>query len=69
MSVAAAAGLAILGWAPWLAVLALAVLLARAVYGLSSLHRHVRPQAVGMQEMVFGVLTTVLLAVGFAGSF
>jgi hypothetical protein len=49
---------------PWLGVVAFALLLARALHGLGPA-RAVRPQVVGVQEVVFGALTVVLLAVGY----
>jgi hypothetical protein len=55
------------GWAPWIAVGLFATLLARALWGLSRLRRPVRPQVVGFQELGFGLLTLVLLAIGFRG--
>lgn len=57
--------LAWLGDAPWLAVLALGTLLLRALFGLSRLRRPVRPQVLGFQELGFGVITVVLLALGY----
>jgi hypothetical protein len=53
------------GDAPWLAVVALVVLLARAVYGLSPLRRPLRPQGVGIQEMIYGLSFVLLLAIGY----
>lgn len=53
------------GWAPALAVLALVVLFVRAAHGLSPWHRPVRPQVVGFLEVGFGLLTVLLLAVGY----
>jgi hypothetical protein len=53
------------GYAPWQTVAAFALLLARATYGLSSLHRRVRPQVVGIQEVVFGVSFVLLVALGY----
>jgi hypothetical protein len=55
------------GWAPWIAVAVFATLLTRALWGLSRLRRRVRPQVVGFQELGFGLLTLVLLAIGFRG--
>lgn len=52
--------------APALAVLAFAILLFRAAYGLLSPARGVRAQVVGVQEVVFGLVTLVLLAVGLS---
>ncbi|MFI5183469.1 MAG: YwiC-like family protein [Vicinamibacteria bacterium] len=54
------------GYAPWLAVPAFALLLARTTHGLSPLHRRVRPQAVGLQEMAYGFAVVLLLAIGYA---
>lgn len=65
LAVAFAAGLARSGWAPWLAVAAFLVLLARAAWGLSERRGRIRPQALGYQELGFGLLTLVLLAVGY----
>ncbi len=50
--------------APGLAVLAFAILLFRAAYGLLSPSRGVRAQVVGIQEVGFGLVTLVLLAIG-----
>jgi len=36
------------------------------VSGLSPHHRRLRPQAVGVQEMAFGFVVTLLLAFGYA---
>jgi hypothetical protein len=52
--------------APMLAIVAVLLLLARAVYGLSSLRSTVRAQAVGLTEIGFGAITVALVAVGFA---
>lgn len=46
---------------------AFVVLLARAAYGLLSAPASVRPQVIGFQELGFGALTTLLLALGYAG--
>jgi hypothetical protein len=62
---AAVMALAVLGPAPWLATLALAVLLARAIVGLSAYRRQVVPKTVGFQEMGYGLLTVALTAVGY----
>lgn len=64
-ALAAAAALARSAWAPWLATLAFVVLLARAAWGVSPWRRRVRPQVLGFQELGYGVLTLVLLAVGY----
>jgi hypothetical protein len=52
--------------APPLAVAAFAILLFRAAFCLLSPSRGTRPQVVGVQEVVFGVATLVLLAIGLS---
>jgi len=64
-ALAVAGALTLAGWGPWLGVLALGVLLLRAAWGLSSRRAQVRPKVVGFQELAFGLLTLVLLAVGY----
>jgi hypothetical protein len=64
-AVGLAAALVRAGWAPALAVLAFTVLLLRATYGLSPWHRPLRPQVVGLLETGFGLLTVVLLTLGY----
>jgi hypothetical protein len=61
-----AAALAAAQVAPWLAVAAFAVLLARAAHGLSPWHRRVRPQVVGFSELAYGVFTAMVVSIGFA---
>lgn len=56
--------LASLGVASWLAVLAIALLLGRAVHGLAPGRPVVRPATIGKQELAFGVLTVLLVALG-----
>lgn len=63
--VAAAVGIAGAGWGPWLGVVALVLMLARAAHGLSARRPRLRPQALGYQEMGWGLTTLVLLAVGY----
>jgi hypothetical protein len=65
VALALAAVLARVAWGPWLGVAAFVALLLRAVHGLSAWRRTVRPQALGFQEMGFGLLTLILLAVGY----
>jgi hypothetical protein len=65
VALAAAAGLASAGWAPWLAPAVFFILLSRAAWGLSSWRRPVRPQTLGLQELGYGILTLGLLAVGY----
>jgi hypothetical protein len=61
--------LAGLGYAPWLAVPAFVVLMARAVHGLSDRRRRVHPQVVGMLEMTYGFSFVLIMAVGYALGF
>jgi hypothetical protein len=53
------------GSLPVAGVLAAALLLLRSLWGFSPWHRVVRPQAVGYQEVGVGLLTTLLLIVGY----
>jgi len=64
-AVALAVGLARLGCAPSLAAVAFVALLGRAAWGLSRWRRPIRPQALGFQELGYGVLTLALLAIGY----
>jgi hypothetical protein len=57
--------LAGIGYAPWLVVPAFTLLLARAAYGLSRFHRQVRPQVVGIQEIVYGFSFVLIVAAGY----
>lgn len=56
--------LVLLGHAPWLAVAALLILLARAAVGLSRYRRPCRPAILGLEEIGYGLLTVALMAVG-----
>ncbi len=58
--------LAALGYAPWLAVVVMGVLLARAVHGLSPYRQRVRVQTIGFLEVFYGLLTVAFTAVGYA---
>lgn len=58
-------GLAWLRLTPWLAALAMAILLVRALIGLSVQRRPVRAQVVGFQELGFGLLMVALAAAGY----
>lgn len=60
-----AIALVAVGLAPRLAVLAFVLLLGRAAFGLSRLHRPVRPQVVGITEMVYGLAFVLAVALGF----
>jgi YwiC-like protein len=61
------AGLAGAGVVPWLCALAFAILLARAAHGMSAWRRRLRPQALGFQELGYGLLTAALLALAYSG--
>lgn len=54
-----------LGILPFLAVTALLILLARAVYGLSPCRRPVAAKTIGWGEIFFGLLTVFLSAIGY----
>lgn len=58
--------LAALGLAPSLAAAAFGVLLARAAWFLLRPALHVRAQRVGVQEVLFGLVTVALFAIGLA---
>jgi hypothetical protein len=64
-ALAACVGLARYAGAPWMAVAAFLVLLARAGWGLSPLRRPMRPKVLGFQELGYGLLTLTLLVVGY----
>lgn len=65
LALAAAIQLARFGWAPWLGAGAFLLLLARAAHGLSERRSRLRPQALGYQELGYGLATLMLLAVGY----
>jgi hypothetical protein len=50
---------------PWLSAAVMAVLLGRAVWGLSPWRRHVRAQTVGIQEVIWGFVTIIAVALGY----
>jgi hypothetical protein len=58
-------GLAGAGLAPWLSVVGLAVLLVRAVVGLSRYHRPAAAKAIGLSEIAYGTLFVLLTAAGY----
>jgi hypothetical protein len=64
-ALAIATALAAAGLAPWLAPAVFLVLLARSGWGLSRARATVRPQVLGWQEVGYGVLSLVLIAVGY----
>ncbi len=64
-ALALAVALILAGAAPRLAALAFLVLLLRAAYGLSRFRPPLRPQQLGFQELRYGILTLLLLAIGY----
>ncbi|MCD4685345.1 MAG: YwiC-like family protein [Anaerolineae bacterium] len=65
-------GLAVVGvcvtldYAPLLALAAIVILLARAAYGLSPYRGRVRVSTIGFLELFYGLLTVLLVAIGYA---
>jgi len=59
------AGLALAGHAPWLAAIAMLILLVRSGLGLSSYRRSGPAKVIGFHEIAYGLLTVILTAVGF----
>jgi hypothetical protein len=53
------------GKAPWLALLAIAILTGRMAIGLSRYRRPRRVQTIGFLEMGYGLLTVLLVAIGY----
>jgi hypothetical protein len=66
VGVAAVLGLAQAGLAPGLAVVAMLLLLLRALYGLSPYRQRVSTRTIGFLEMGYGLLTVILTAAGYA---
>lgn len=66
IAAAGAAAFAAAGWAPWAGVAAVLALLARAAHGLSSRRKAMRPQALGLRELAFGIAFALALAAGYA---
>jgi len=60
-----AVGLAAGGAAPWLAVAAFALLLARAARGLATKRAPLQPKHLGFRELVYGIVVTAALAAGY----
>ncbi len=65
LSVGAAVLLVGVGTAPALSVFAMIILLLRAIYGLSPYRRPAAPKVLGFQEIAFGVITVILIAIGY----
>jgi hypothetical protein len=61
----AAIGLAWLSLTPWLGAAAMAVMLVRAMIGLSRFRRPATATRVGVQEVLFSALTVALIAIGY----
>ncbi|NDJ61814.1 MAG: YwiC-like family protein [Chloroflexi bacterium] len=59
------AGLALTAITPWLAVLPFGVLLARALIGLSRYRQPRKVSIIGAQEMVYGLVTAIVVAAGY----
>jgi hypothetical protein len=59
------AALVWLAWLPWTAVLAAAMLLARAVWGLSPYRWRMSVIALGFLETAFGTISVLMVAIGF----
>lgn len=60
-----AAGLAALQLVPDWVIVAFVMLMGRALLGISSYRQPARPVQVGIREMVFGFLTTIIIAVSY----
>ncbi len=65
LALVAVAALVWPGWLPWTAVLAAALLLARAVWGLSPWRGQLSPVALGFLETGFGLLAVLLVALAY----
>jgi hypothetical protein len=65
MGLLLALGLTLAGVVPGVAALAFVLLLARTLHGLLLAPAQVRPQVVGFQELAYGALFTLLLALGY----
>ncbi len=66
LAVVSIGALALAGYAPWLAVAALIVLLARALYGLSPYRGQVKTRTIGFLEIGYGLLVVIAAALGYA---
>ena len=63
------AGLASVGLVPWLAILAFAFLLLRAFLGLSRYRKDHPAKVIGFQELAYGFITVLMVAVGYVLDF
>jgi len=66
LALVGAAALAGAGALPWLAVAALALLLARAAHGVSRHRQPLKPRQLGWQELGFASVVLLLLLLGFS---
>ena len=64
--IGAVLALTLAGLTPVLAVVALVILLLRAIIRLSGFRRPTAPRVIGFQEIGFGIMTVVLTAAGYA---
>jgi hypothetical protein len=60
-----AAGLAALQLVPDWVIVAFVMLMGRALLGISSYRQPARPVQVGIREMVFGFMTTIIIAASY----
>lgn len=65
LAVVVVAALVWVGWLPWAAILAVVILLARAIWGLSDYRWRASVQALGFLEVGFGMLSALIVAIGF----
>lgn len=65
IALVAVVSLVAIGAAPWLTIPAFALLLLRAAHGLLTPAKGLRAQVIGVQEVMFGVATVLLLTQGF----
>ena len=65
LALVAVGALAALDVSPYLALLPMAILLGRALWGLSDYRRPARAVMIGVGEIIFGLVTVILVAVGY----
>ncbi len=65
LGIVSVSALVVAGIGPTLASIALFILMARAVYGLSPYRPRVKTQTIGFQEIGFGLLVVILTSVGY----
>jgi YwiC-like protein len=64
-AVFAAAGLALFGLVPWLAIALMAILFIRAAIGLSRFRKPRKAMQIGLLEVVFGTATVLSIIIGY----